>query len=514
MKTEGAKTKSVQPTTRTTCEQIKASPELGIWKAQPRLPRVKFLLWKALILQPTFHHEIHQLLPRDPDSAIALRFAQKKSQRYRSNIRKYHQNIIKISSKYHQNIIKISSKYHQNIIKYTTGWIWWDTAGIKYWPILSSNIDDYFGGYDLIWSFYDLSQTFFEDKSKLERPPQFGPQMEDLKCQENTNQQQHDGTCAVTFVHRRVFGNSLGRLWAASACAFSFRKWSTMGWYIKLPSPESAKPAPCPCLGLCTIRQAKWNMVGSIQTTMSHPKLKKTEWLVLTQICWHLCCATAQSVHSSENNMFRSQSEATRTFNYLQGKTQMLEVCTFHDCRLQIMKGNLNLAEKSWNFNSSATERLKGVVIFFGCQTKFNTFVGRKTKNNAFSMGIPQCRQSAWIHSVQPKQQLVVRTQQSKWWCWRRTWNLGGQKQQFTWTWKSWSNACPTDSDYPFMFFFYLHVPIRVSDWKTPRPKNNKTNITTNRKPKASKDGLMRVSAMNLNGGNNMPEIHAKLQWK
>lgn len=56
-------------------------------------------------------------------------------------------------------------------------------------------------------------------------------------------------------------------------------------------------------------------------------------------------CA-AQSVHSSENNMFRSQSEATRTFNYLQGKTQMLEVCTFHDCRLQIMKGNLNLT--SW----------------------------------------------------------------------------------------------------------------------------------------------------------------------
>lgn len=256
-----------------------------------------------------------------------------------------------------------SKKVPEISIKYATGWIWCDTE---------SNIDPFYHQIltttsgDMIWSFHDLSQTFFEDKSKLERPRQFGPQMEDLKCQENTNQQQHDATCTVTFVHRRVFGNSLGRLWAASVCAFSFRKWSTMGWYIKLPSPESAKPAPCPCLGLCTIRQAKWNMVRSIQTTMSHQN--KKIWMTctypnsLTPVLRKVF--TALKITCSDHNL--KQLELS---TICRARRKCLKSAPFMIVVSKSWKVTWIQAEKSWKKLFSNWK----VSYFFCCQTMKRT---------------------------------------------------------------------------------------------------------------------------------------------
>lgn len=112
-------------------------------------------------------------LQRSWNAKVAILRSQKKSQRCRSNIRKYHQNIIK----YTTGMDLVGHGRHQILTHFI----------IKYWRLLRDTMI-------LLWSFTD----FLRRQIQVGKASTFfGPQMEDLKCQENTNQQQHDATCTT-----------------------------------------------------------------------------------------------------------------------------------------------------------------------------------------------------------------------------------------------------------------------------------------------------------------------------
>ena len=155
---QDSKTKSFQSTTQE--PQMNQNFHHFTWHFQPR---VKFLLWKAVVLQPTFHHESHQLLPRDP--AMTAGCAGTRQYIDQSNHQTWRVPIHR-GTPSHPFLDGIFPNKNPSILGYHHDFgnlhikIYWNT----WWDMRF---------------FHGLSQTFF------------GPQMRDLKCQEKTNQQQH-----------------------------------------------------------------------------------------------------------------------------------------------------------------------------------------------------------------------------------------------------------------------------------------------------------------------------------